>query len=83
MAIKYINCAVRASPNPHAKNIFGVIITDNMNISYHTLTPDRWRDVDGLFGPKEGARAAGAFKKAGFKEVARRSSTRPIMRYEV
>ena len=26
---------------------------------------------------------ASAFKKAGFKEVARRSSTRPIMRYEV
>ena len=139
--------------------------------TYHRLTPDRWKDVEGLFGPKGGcARAigwcavapreeysrlarsrvlkpvddkevwsvvcffirsayrkkgisagllkaavefaaergakivegypiepksdsyppvyawtgfAGAFKKTGFKEVERRSLTRPIMRYEI
>ncbi len=27
---------------------------NNMKISYHALTPDRWKDVEGLFGPKGG-----------------------------
>lgn len=26
----------------------------NVNLNYNTLTPDRWKDVEGVFGPKGG-----------------------------
>jgi len=60
-------------------------------------TPSRWRDVERLFGEgypldPSGKRLAdmfawfglaASFRRAGFKEVARRSNTRPLMRFTV
>ena len=93
----------------------------NAILTYHPLTPDRWNDIEGLFGAKGGCAGLlkaevefaagkgakiiegypietktdsyppvyawtgfkGAFKKAGFREVERRSPTRSIMRIDV
>jgi len=60
-------------------------------LAIRPLTPARWKDLEALFGERGEPRGkvadafvwtglASAFRRAGCKEVARRSKTRPIMR---
>lgn len=71
----------------------------DQSIGFRPLTPERWDDLERLFGPERGAypldpasgaRPSGAFtgiarafRDQGFVEVARRSATRPILRREL
>ncbi len=55
-------------------------------LSFHPLTSAHWLDFEKLFGPSAAFAYMGlasAFRKAGFKEVARNSETRPIFRYMI
>jgi hypothetical protein len=54
---------------------------DVTRLKFYPATPSRWPDVEQLFG--ERGACGSAFRKAGFKEVLRRSKTRPIMRFEI
>ena len=47
---------------------------------FHRLTPERRADFEELFAYLG---LASMFRSAGFKEVARRSETRPMMRYVI
>ena len=71
----------------------------HLPLEFHPLTPRRWVDFEQLFGERGACGGcwcmwwlpdalvyhslAENYRKAGFREVARRSETRSIMRYTI
>lgn len=54
------------------------MLAKSAQAEFHPLTPERWGDFAAVW-----TGLASSFRKAGFNEVARRSETRPIMRYQI